>query len=49
MSNYELLWECYQSEQMTFSQLEKHMIDDPEFRVWVMEKVSMQLYQGIVE
>ena len=38
MTNYELLWECYRSEQMTFSQLEQHMNEDPEFKAWVMEK-----------
>lgn len=39
MNNYELLWECYISEQMTFSQLEQHMNEDPEFKEFVMKRM----------
>jgi len=38
MLDYELLWECYVTEQMSFSQLEQHMNEDPLFKQWVMEK-----------
>lgn len=42
MNSYELLWECFMSEQMTAVQLEKHMIEDPDFKIWVENKVKQQ-------
>lgn len=39
MSNYNLLWECFMSDQMTAMQLEQHMKDDPEFKTWVENKL----------
>jgi len=40
MNNYELLWECFMSEQMTIAQLEQHMVEDPEFKTWIQNKLK---------
>ena len=39
MNNYELLWECFMSDQMTAKQLDEHIREDGEFAEFVMEKV----------
>ena len=39
MNNYELLWECFMSDQMTAKQLDEHIREDAEFEKFVMERV----------
>jgi hypothetical protein len=39
MKNYELLWECFISEQMTAKQLDDHIREDPEFEAFVWKKI----------
>lgn len=34
-SRYELLFQCFLSEQMSTTQLERHMDEDSVFRAWV--------------
>lgn len=38
-SNYELLYQCFLSEQMSTAQLERHMEDDKVFRAWVARRM----------
>ncbi len=38
--NYQLLWECFMSDQMTAKQLDDHIRSDPEFEKWVNAKVK---------
>ncbi len=38
--NYQLLWECFMSDQMTAKQLDEHIRADPEFENWVNAKVK---------
>lgn len=40
MEQYELLWQCYLSEQMTTKQLEIHTKEDPEFASFVEQKLK---------
>ena len=39
MSNYELMLECFMSDQMTAKQLDEHIREDAKFAEFVMEKV----------
>lgn len=39
-TNYELLFECFTSGQMSRAQLERHMNDDEVFRAWVDKRVG---------
>lgn len=38
-ANYEALFQCFLSEQMTPAQLEHHMRDDEVFRSWVSRRM----------
>ncbi len=38
-SRYELLFQCFISEQMSMAQLERHMDDDSVFRAWVSRRM----------
>lgn len=38
-SRYELLFQCFLSEQMSMAQLECHMNDDAVFRAWVSRRM----------
>lgn len=38
-SRYELLFQCFISEQMSMAQLERHMGDDSVFRAWVSRRM----------
>lgn len=40
MASYELLWDCFMSDQMTYQQLEQHMAEDSNFKVWVENRVK---------
>jgi hypothetical protein len=40
MSQYDVLFACYQSGQMSEAQLQAHMRDDPAFADYVREKVK---------
>ncbi|MCS4090031.1 hypothetical protein [Rhizobium sp. BK176] len=39
-TNYELLFECFTSGQMSRAQLERHMTEDEVFRAWVDKRVK---------
>lgn len=39
MTDYNLLWECFMSDQMTAKQLDDHIREDPEFEKWVWNKI----------
>jgi hypothetical protein len=41
-TNYELLFECFTSGQMSRAQLERHMADDEVFRAWVDKRVKVR-------
>jgi hypothetical protein len=38
-SNYELLLQCFFSEQMSVAQLQRHMDDDAVFRAWFSRRM----------
>lgn len=38
-SRYELLLQCFLSDQMSMAQLERHMDDDSVFRAWVARRM----------
>jgi hypothetical protein len=37
--NYELLWECFMSDQMSAKQLDEHIKEDPAFEEFVWNKI----------
>jgi hypothetical protein len=39
MENYEQLWECFLSDQMTVNQLQQHMDEDSDFLSFVERKI----------
>lgn len=39
MNNYELLWECFMSDQMTAMQLDQHIREDKDFESFVWQKI----------
>ena len=39
MNNYELMWECFMSEQMTAQQLDQHIREDADFETFVWKKI----------
>jgi hypothetical protein len=40
MKNYELLWECFMSEQMSVEQMIEHFKEDPQFENFVHAKIK---------
>jgi hypothetical protein len=49
MNNYELLWECFMSDQMTAKQLDDHIREDPEFETFVWNKIRALRDEAIDE
>lgn len=41
MEQYELLWQCFMSDQMTAKQLDQHVREDSDFEKFVLEKVEI--------
>lgn len=39
MENYELMWQCFMSDQMTAKQLDEHIREDKEFESFVWQKI----------
>lgn len=39
MNNYEQLWQCFMSDQMTAMQLDQHIREDKEFEAFVWAKI----------
>ena len=40
MEKYELLWECFMSEQLSAMQLDQHIREDKEFESFVWQKIK---------